>query len=381
MTSQEGLAFPDFLIQSSKLPDPIDRSSAPNSLSIWTHHIQGISFHDSFVPKHCKTCKPTPAATIQAGMRMSEINAESAKLGVVVVGGADAGVGIGGFITGGGHSPISSKYGLGADQVLEFQVVTATGAILTVNECQHSDLFWALRGVCPELSRYTAPVLTGETQGGGSTFAVIISATVKTYPSPAITSYVFAINTTADSDAFADAHAYFHSQLPRLSEGGMMGYYYGLPNVGESEPDVTKRAKILGAFILLDQPASDAERLTRPMVEYYQNHTSSGAEITMSGYIQSFPDFYSWWVTNPPGAVGTSGRLGSRLLGGEALTGNQTALKRALRLSTPTPNVLLGHLVAGKGVREAKPAGGEDAVHPAWRKAYTHISTRTYSLH
>jgi FAD/FMN-containing dehydrogenase len=65
----------------------------------------------------------------------------------VIVRPGPASVGIGGYLTGGGHSPINAIYGTGANQVLEMDVVTASGDMLTVNECQNTDLFWALRGV------------------------------------------------------------------------------------------------------------------------------------------------------------------------------------------------------------------------------------------
>ncbi len=87
------------------------------------------------------------AVKIAAGMRMREIYTEAAKHNITVVGGGDVDVGIGGWITGAGHSPISSKYGLGADQVLEMEVVTANGTHLTINETSYPGLFWAMRGV------------------------------------------------------------------------------------------------------------------------------------------------------------------------------------------------------------------------------------------
>jgi FAD/FMN-containing dehydrogenase len=87
------------------------------------------------------------AVKISAGMRMREIYTEAAKHNITVVGGGDVDVGIGGWITGAGHSPISSKYGLGADQVLEMEVVTANGTLLNINENSYPGLFWAMRGV------------------------------------------------------------------------------------------------------------------------------------------------------------------------------------------------------------------------------------------
>lgn len=78
---------------------------------------------------------------------MGDIYAFAVANNVTVIGGADPGVGIGGWISGGGHGPLTAKYGMGADQVLEMEVVTADGNSRVVNERQDADLFWALRGV------------------------------------------------------------------------------------------------------------------------------------------------------------------------------------------------------------------------------------------
>jgi hypothetical protein len=72
--------------------------------------------------------------------------------------------------------------------------------------------------------------------------------------------------------------------------------------------------------------------------------------------------------------VGVDGRLGSRLLGRRALTGNSTTLKALLKQTTPVPWAILGNLVASPGVREVVIAGGGNAVNPAWRTAYVHFS-------
>lgn len=87
------------------------------------------------------------AVKISAGMRMNEIYAAMAEQDLIIVGGADLNVGIGGWITAGGHSPVSSIYGLGADQVLEMEMVTADGEYRVINEDHYPDLFWAMRGV------------------------------------------------------------------------------------------------------------------------------------------------------------------------------------------------------------------------------------------
>jgi FAD/FMN-containing dehydrogenase len=50
---------------------------------------------------------------------------------------------------GAGHSILASKYGLGADQVLSLQVVTADGNFVTADTGTNQDLFFALRGGGP----------------------------------------------------------------------------------------------------------------------------------------------------------------------------------------------------------------------------------------
>jgi FAD/FMN-containing dehydrogenase len=78
---------------------------------------------------------------------MRDMYAFASKNNVTIVGGLDSNVGIGGWVAHGGHSPISAHYGMGADQVLEMEVVTADGTLRIVDENHDPDLFWALRGV------------------------------------------------------------------------------------------------------------------------------------------------------------------------------------------------------------------------------------------
>ena len=78
---------------------------------------------------------------------MFEIYAAAAAHNSMIIGGQDPDVGIGGYITGGGHSPISAQYGLAADNILELDVVTPSGDIKTLNQCSNMDLFFAFRGV------------------------------------------------------------------------------------------------------------------------------------------------------------------------------------------------------------------------------------------
>jgi FAD/FMN-containing dehydrogenase len=65
---------------------------------------------------------------------------------VTVTGGRDGGVGVGGFLLGGGISYYTSHNGLGCDQVVNFEVVLANGSIINANRQENYPLWRALKG-------------------------------------------------------------------------------------------------------------------------------------------------------------------------------------------------------------------------------------------
>ena len=109
--------------------------------------VGGYEFHDEFQPHGCSTIINTTAVTAGAGSYVSDIYYNLNLRNQTVIDGMGKEVTMGGYLTGGGHSPLSSIYGLGADQVYEVEMVTPTGEIVTANECENTDLFWAVRGV------------------------------------------------------------------------------------------------------------------------------------------------------------------------------------------------------------------------------------------
>ncbi|KAH7311326.1 hypothetical protein B0I35DRAFT_481303 [Stachybotrys elegans] len=64
----------------------------------------------------------------------------------MVAGGRVAPVGVGGFISGGGISYLSPKYGWSCDTVQNFEIVLANGSIVNANAQENPDLWQALKG-------------------------------------------------------------------------------------------------------------------------------------------------------------------------------------------------------------------------------------------
>ncbi len=85
-------------------------------------------------------------ASFQPGNTWYDIYTTLEKDQFVVIGGRVASVGVGGLTLGGGFSYFSGQYGLACDNVLSYEVVTASGVIINVSQTSFPDLYWALRG-------------------------------------------------------------------------------------------------------------------------------------------------------------------------------------------------------------------------------------------
>ena len=74
------------------------------------------------------------------------------------------GVGVAGLTLGGGIGFSQRLHGLTCDQLVETEIVIASGEVLVCNATENADLFWACRG------------------GGGGNFGVNVSLTFRTFP-------------------------------------------------------------------------------------------------------------------------------------------------------------------------------------------------------
>lgn len=153
----------------------------------------------------------------------------------LVIGGDCKTVAIGGYILGGGHSPISSWLGLGIDSVLSFGVIIANGSYLTVDRPRDSDdndgsdaddLFWALTG------------------GGGGTFGIVLNVTLKLHkyePDYGFTKISLEYPFYYKGELIADdvLFHYFNNVLPTLSNhvSGLM-YVFASGDLSGQDVDV-----------------------------------------------------------------------------------------------------------------------------------------------
>ena len=90
-----------------------------------------------------------------AGVVWQQVLDAAAPYGLGAVAGSAPAVGVVGYTTGGGISPVGRTYGLAIDHVRSFDVVTGDGVLQRASADENPDLFWALRG-----GRGTAGIVT-----------------------------------------------------------------------------------------------------------------------------------------------------------------------------------------------------------------------------
>jgi hypothetical protein len=161
-------------------------SNAPDSLLVWTRHMNEITMNPAFVPQGCEqTLSPQPAVTVGAGViGMQAYTAVTTEGGKYVQGGGCTTVGLAGLVQSGGFGSFSKHYGTAAGNLLEAEVVTADGAIRIANACTDPDLFWALKG------------------GGGGSFGVVSKMTLRLHELPEFFSFVSFTVKAASGDAY-----------------------------------------------------------------------------------------------------------------------------------------------------------------------------------
>ncbi|KAF9461436.1 isoamyl alcohol oxidase [Collybia nuda] len=347
------------------------RSTGFGSLEIWIRHLRkGIIFQQTYVPSSGKCSQNTwtgSAFVIGGGYAWSEVYAVASARSVVVVGGGDPTVGcLGGWMQGGGHSPASRNFGLGADQLLEATVVLASGQIVTASACQNQKLFFALRG------------------GGGGTYGIVTSATVKAHPSNPWIAQVLTMAPFSDISIpdFMKAVAIIYGAYPDLNDGGFSGY--GAWAVGSPTPVFANfTTGLTQVLAVANKSLAEVVDIFAPTMAKLVQYNETSLDISVS-YIP-FPSYQSYYSTlsGVQQLVGTSGAVGSRLLDRRALTTDPAALAKMLNVTAGKPGEFTVNnvCIVGGGQVTADASDKNSGVNPAWRTAYIHnIVARGWAL-
>jgi hypothetical protein len=308
------------------------RSTGAGALSVWTHHLTDIHYTE-----WSDSTYSGPAFKIGAGVVGYQILEAATAKGLVVVTGECPTVGLaGGYTQGGGHSALSTEFGLGADQTLEFQVVTAAGKVVTASRTQNSDLYWALSG------------------GGAGNYGVVVSMTVKAYQDATISgaSLEFtAANITTDT--FFEAVAQFHQLLPAMIDQGVTVIY-----------EMTNTVFIINPVTAYNKTSADVKAILTPFTNALTNLGITYA-LGLTQYTSYYDHYNKYMGPLPWGNLAVSTyQYGGRLIPRDTLVNNYEGMSAALRNITES-----GVIAVGVGMNVTNPGNVSNAVFPALRNA------------
>ncbi|KAM3456253.1 hypothetical protein MY3296_001850 [Beauveria thailandica] len=340
------------------------RSSGAFSLSIWTRGLRGIRRNASW-PTPGSREEPQDVFIVGSGETWGDVLHEALAAGRVVTTGQDPSVGLGGYIQGGGHGPLSSTYGLAANQVLQVTIATTQGQVLVANDAENEDLFWAVRG------------------GGGGQFGVVTEYVIRSHPAPAqVASGVLKISPASGSGTQASwkAGAVLMRHWPDLVDAGLTGS--ATMATGESAlrfgSSVTTGLAITQVFFGYNMTFAQLNTLVEPLIAEIRSRTCN-ASLELAWSTSTFSDYASFYKSiSGSDAAGGPSLETSRLLGRAELvkTPLPTAvhyLQTALQAENSTAGMFATvGLQGGPGIANV-PEKRWGAVNPAWRSAYVHF--------
>ncbi|KAK3295115.1 uncharacterized protein B0H64DRAFT_458947 [Chaetomium fimeti] len=351
------------LVVTSTGHDLLARSDGYGSLQVWLRHYRnGIYFQETFSGKSSDG-KGVGGSCTKSGWTGSAIHIDGAwqwrdvykvaeANNVIAVGGGAVSPGaIGGWSSGGGHGPATRNYGLGADQILEAEVMLADGTIVTANHCENTDLFRAIRG-------------------GGPGYGIVLSQHIKVHPNvDVVTVHRLAIaplEHTPENVDLLDAVAVLLQHLPNISEEGYAGYAYWfrnfpMPFIGETPSGYSHGIWAIGKG---KAEAEEAIAVALKALEKFED------KLFIHSTLAEYPDYWSFYHAESGlyDPTGSTSILTSRMIDNKAVSDYQK-VRDTVEIISGKPEEFASNVVllvsGGQVFQDASDT--TSGLHPAWR--------------
>jgi FAD/FMN-containing dehydrogenase len=340
--------------------DFLGRSSVPNSLAIWTRHLDTLKLSSKFTADSCPSANGQNIGELGAGVVAGDAYRFFSGHGMDIAGGYEQSVGLaGGFAQGGGVGSFTTTHGLMADTAIEFEVVTADGEVRIINKCNDPELFWAMRG------------------GGGGTFAVLTKYRLQVYPSLPIHVYTFTASFTDISNGTnATASVALREILTAHAENQIAWSAQLVTGQFEYFPE-----KIALSLVLpFRDDGSKLKSATLSMAQFLNNRTDLSISANTYDSYTNYAEYLSVTaanakITEPSGIFSV---LASRLIPRKVFAAPNTIeeLVEGVIHGISTARSLLK--LTGTQVVLETPVSNPDlnqssSAHPAWRGSLWHV--------
>lgn len=232
-------------------------------------------------------------------------------------------------------------------------MVLANGNMVTANACQHPDLFFALRG------------------GGGGTYGVVTSMTIKAHPSKSVAAQSLTITPMHDDiEALLDAITDVYEAYPSLDDAGYSGY--GSWSIATPVPTFgNATAGFTHVIAMMGKTMQEAQVAAAPLLSTLRQYNGTSLFVSVDWF--EFPTYGAYYealsgVQQPAGDANSI--LTSRMFDGPSLTQRKAALRAMIGEIAGTKDQFTSNnveIVGGGAVFNNDPSSGVD---PAWRSTY-----------
>jgi FAD/FMN-containing dehydrogenase len=184
-------------------------------------------------------------ARVEGGSTWGDVDHAAHVFGLATPSGIISTTGVGGLTLGGGLGHLARKYGLSIDNLLGADMVLADGSFVTVNESDHADLFWAIRG-------------------GGGNFGVVTSFLFRLHP----VKTVIAGPTLWPLDQAAEVLRWYREFILRAPEelNGFFAFLTVPP--GPPFPEHLHLQKMCGVVWCYTGPEKTADAVFKPVRDF-----------------------------------------------------------------------------------------------------------------
>ena len=326
------------------------KSTGHGALALWTYNLKTRQIISNYTsPTHSGS-----AVKLGAGVIAGEAYEFVREKGYRIIAPECGLTGVtGGYAQAGGQSQLVTAYGLAADQVLEWEVVTPQSEYLIATPQNNTDLYWALAG------------------GGGGTYGVVLSATFRAFTEGPVAGGSMVVQ-SENTTALFEAIGLWYNQGPSYVDNSRNNIQFF----------VTNDTLTILAFLMPDQGASSINNL---LATYIPNLDRLGLtyNLTTSNYSTYIDSFIASYGDLPYGNLCPSFPLISSRLIPRSTVLNPTTNKNLMdvfRNITEDGTWWVGcsFLSVDDSPGSVRPAHPPNSVNPAWRGAIAYCNPQTH---
>ncbi|CAJ2508714.1 Uu.00g137400.m01.CDS01 [Anthostomella pinea] len=351
---QAGLAFATannirLVIRNTGI-DYLGKSTGQGALALWTYNLKAIEI----IPGYETPLYTGPTVKLGAGVTAGEAYEAVQGSGYRIIAPECGLTGVvGGYAQGGGQSQLITAYGMAADQVLEWELVTPRGEYLLATPEHNSDLYWALAG------------------GGGGTNGVVLGATFKAYPEGPVAGGEMVVQSANTTALFEAIGIWFH-QGPSYVESSRNNIQFF----------VTNDTLTVLNFVMPDQNASSIDELLGPFLPEL-GRLGLNYTFTTTDYPTYLDSFIASYGPLPYGDLCPSFPIISSRVIPRATVLDPAANRRLVDLYRNITDggtwwVGCSFLNVDDSPGSARPPHPPNSVHPVWRSAVAYCNPQTH---